>query len=350
MKTKNKTAEGTRKKLSIYKILEQSYGQLPVDRFFGLLNFIDMTKRAMVRSVICLFSSIFFLQIKAQVVIPLYNQEIPNSREVVNEEYSRIEPGDILIVYKISRPSLTIFLAPKERATGAAVIICPGGGYSNLAMGYEGTEVAQRFNESGISAFVLKYRIPNDGTMVNKEIGPLQDAQRALLLVRSRAAEWGIDSKLIGIMGFSAGGHLAATAGTHFHKNYIDNPDQISLRPDFMLLIYPVISFKPPMAHMGSAHNLLGPNPSQEQIKEFSNEMQVTDLTPPAFLVHAKDDNVVPYANSLVFAEALKNHHIPAKIFLYEQGGHGFGMKNNTSRQRWMDLCVEWISSLKPGY
>ena len=281
-------------------------------------------------------------------MIPLYDQEIPNSRVVADEEYSRIEPGNILIVSKVSRPSLTIFLAPKDKATGAAVIICPGGGYTNLAMGYEGTEVAQRFNESGISAFVLKYRIPNDGTMIKKEIGPLQDAQRALLLVRSRAAEWGIDSKLIGIMGFSAGGHLAATAGTHFQKNYIDNPDHISLRPDFMLLIYPVISFKPLIAHTGSAHNLLGPNPSKEEINEFSNEMQVTDLTPPAFLVHAKDDNIVPYANSLVFAEALKNHHIPAKIYLYEQGGHGFGMTNKTSKQHWMDECIGWISGLKP--
>jgi len=313
-----------------------------------LTNFIDMTKTAMCRCVICLLLSILYLQIKAQTVIPLYDQEIPNSRKTVNEEYSRIEPGNILIVYKVSIPTLTIFLAPKKKATGAAVIICPGGGYTNLAMGYEGTEVAQRFNEAGITAFVLKYRIPNDVTMISKEIGPLQDAQRALLLVRSRAAEWGIDSKRIGIMGFSAGGHLAATAGTHFQKNYIDNPLHVSLRPDFMLLIYPVISFKPPMAHMGSAHNLLGPNPSNEQIKEFSNEMEVTDLTPPAFLVHAKDDNTVPYANSLVFAEALKNHHIQAKVFLYEQGGHGFGMTNKTSTQQWMDLCTEWVLSLKP--
>jgi acetyl esterase/lipase len=327
----------------------QSYGQLAVDRFPVLLNFNDMTKRALVRCVICLLFSTYYLQINAQAVIPLYDQEIPNSRKTVNEEYSHIEPGNILIVSKVSIPSMTIFLAPKEKATGTAVIICPGGGYTNLAMGYEGTEVAQRFNESGISAFVLKYRIPNDETMINKEIGPLQDAQRALLVVRSRAAEWGLDARRIGIMGFSAGGHLAATAGTHFQKNYIDNPDQISLRPDFMLLIYPVISFKTPIAHMGSAHNLLGPNPSPEQIKEFSNEMQVTDLTPPAFLVHAKDDNTVPYANSLVFAEALKNHHIPAKIFLYEQGGHGFGMINSTSTTRWMDLCIEWISGLKPG-
>jgi acetyl esterase/lipase len=307
-----------------------------------------MIKKAMIRWLICLFPLIFYLQINAQTVIPLYDREIPNSRMIVNEEYSRIEPGNILIVYKVSRPSLTIFLAPKEKATGTAVIICPGGGYSNLAMGYEGTEVAKRFNESGITAFVLKYRIPNDGTMIDKEIGPLQDAQRALLLVRSRAAGWGVDPKRIGIMGFSAGGHLASTAGTHFERNYIDNPNHISLRPDFMLLIYPVISFQPAIAHMGSAHNLLGPDPSKEEINEFSNEMKVTDLTPPAFLVHAKDDNVVPYANSLVFAEALKNHHVPAKIYLYEQGGHGFGMTNHTSTQQWMDLCIGWISSLKP--
>ncbi|HET7003160.1 MAG TPA: alpha/beta hydrolase [Puia sp.] len=307
-----------------------------------------MIKRTVIRTVVCLISSIFYLPTNAQIVIPLYSQEIPNSKKVADEEYSRIEPGNILIVYKVSRPSLTIFLAPKEKATGAAVIICPGGGYSNLAMGYEGTEVAQRFNEAGISAFVLKYRIPNDSTMINKEIGPLQDAQRALLIVRSRAADWGIDPKRVGIMGFSAGGHLAATAGTHFQKSYIDNPDHISLRPDFLLLIYPVISFKTPVAHMGSANNLIGSNPSQELIKEFSNEMQVTDHTPPAFLVHAKDDNVVPYANSLVFAEALKTHHIQSKVFLYEQGGHGFGMTNNTSKVQWMDLCINWISGLNP--
>jgi len=306
-----------------------------------------MRKSAWLQSALCLISSLFFLQINAQ-VIPLYDQEIPNSRKTANEEYSRIEPGNILIVYKVSIPTLTIFLAPKEKATGAAVIICPGGGYSNLAMGYEGTEVAQRLNEAGISAFVLKYRIPNDATMVSKEIGPLQDAQRALLIVRSRAAAWGIDPKRIGIMGFSAGGHLASTAGTHFQKNYINNPDYISLRPDFMLLIYPVISFQKPIAHMGSSHNLLGPKVSEEQIKEFSNEAQVTDFTPPAFLVHAKDDNVVPYENSLVFAQALTNHHIPAKLFLYDQGGHGFGMTNHTSNERWMDICVDWIAAFKP--
>jgi acetyl esterase/lipase len=308
-----------------------------------LVNFILMLKKAIIPCLICLIVSFFFFNVNAQIVIPLYDGEIPNSRTSVNQETFHYEDGGILIVSKVSRPSLTIFLPSKEKETGAVVIICPGGSYSILAAGHEGTDVARRFNESGIAAFVLKYRIPDDSTMINKEIGPLQDAQRALLVVRSRAGEWGIDPKRIGIMGFSAGGHLASTAGTHFEKNYISNPDQISLRPDFMLLIYPVISFDSRIAHMGSAHNLLGPNASPEKIKEYSNEMQVTDQTPPAFLVHAKDDETVPYANSIVFADALRKHHIPVEVYLYDQGGHGFGMNNKTSNQPWMDLCIRWL-------
>jgi acetyl esterase/lipase len=314
------------------------------DRFFRMLNFIPMIKKAIVPCLICLIASFFFFKMKIQTVIPLYDGDIPNSGTFKNNESFKYEPGGILIVSKVSHPSLTIFLPSKEKATGTAVIICPGGGYMNLAMGYEGTDVASRFNESGVAAFVLKYRIPEDGTMINKEIGPLQDAQRAIQLVRSKAGEWGIDPNRIGIMGFSAGGHLASTAGTHFEKNYISNPEQISLRPDFMILIYPVISFKSPIAHTGSEHNLLGPNPSAEKINEYSNEMQVTDQTPPAFLVHAKDDNTVPYANSLVFADSLKKHHIPVEIFLFEEGGHGFGMYNSTSKQLWMDHCISWLN------
>ena len=279
-------------------------------------------------------------------VIPLYPGSIPNSKTVPDKEYSDYD-GNRLIIHKVTLPTLSIFLPPKEKASGAAVIICPGGGYSVLAFAHEGTDVAERFNQSGIAAFVLKYRIPDDSTMVNKEIGPIQDAQRAIQIVRSRAKEWGIDPKKIGIMGFSAGGHLASTAGTHFGKDYIDNPDHINLRPDFMVLVYPVISFQPPNGHMGSAHNLLGPAPSQEKINEYSNELQVTDKTPPSFLVHAKDDDAVPYVNSTLFDEALKQHHIPEEIYLFEKGGHGFGMKNPTSTVLWMDLCIPWILKLK---
>lgn len=313
-----------------------------------MLNFNPMTKKAILPLLICLIAVFFFLNMKTPTVIPLYDGQIPNSRPSENEETFKYEPGEILIVSKVSRPSLTIFLPAREKSTGAAVIICPGGGYINLAMGYEGEDVARRFNESGIAAFVLKYRIPDDSTMVKKEIGPLQDAQKAILIVRSRAAEWGIDKNRIGIMGFSAGGHLASTAGTHFEKSYIHNPGNVNLRPDFMLLIYPVISFDSRIAHLGSMHNLLGLNPTRDQIAEFSNETQITDQTPPAFLVHAKDDNAVPYENSIVFADSLKKHHIPVTVFLYDKGGHGFGMLNKTDRRLWMDSCIEWVQNFKP--
>ncbi len=300
-------------------------------------------------------SSLFFLIItfsfistQAQKMISLYPGPIPNSRQTIDEENVRFESDSIQIVSKVSRPGLTIFLPAADSATGEAVIICPGGGYVNLAVGYEGEDVARRFVESGIAAFVLKYRIPNDSTMIDKEYGPLQDAQQAILIVRTRAKEWRINEHRIGIMGFSAGGHLASTAGTHFAKNYIENPDHISLRPDFMILIYPVISFDSAIAHQGSEHNLLGPNPSGKQIAEFSNEKQVTKQTPPAFLVHARDDDAVPYANSLVFADALKKHHIPVEVYLFDKGGHGFGMNNKTSQKDWMKNCIRWIKALYP--
>jgi len=293
----------------------------------------------------CLFlslMSLFFSEAHSQTVMSLYSGAIPNSKPGPDLETSDSADG-ILRIGKISRPTLTVYLPAKEKASGAAVVICPGGGYTIVAAGHEGSDVAKRLNEAGIAAFVLKYRIPDGSTMINKEIGPLQDAQRAMQIVRSRAKEWGLDGHRIGIMGFSAGGHLASTAGTHFNKSYIDNPDHISLRPDFMILIYPVISFTDQIGHIGSRNQLLGKNPGAEKIKEYSNEMQVTDQTPPAFLVHAKDDNTVPYANSVSFADSLKKHGVPEKVFLYEKGGHGFGMINKTSNVRWMDICLQWM-------
>lgn len=282
----------------------------------------------------------------SQTIIPLYTDSIPNSKLAPDEEKSEISKDSILIVSKVSRPTLSIYLPPKEKRTGAAVIICPGGGYWILAAGHEGADVATRFNEMGVAAFVLKYRIPNDKTMVNKEIGPLQDAQRAIQVVRENAKEWGINKNTIGIMGFSAGGHLASTAGTHFQHTYITNPKKTSLRPDFMVLAYPVISFTEAIGHTGSGDNLLGKNASIEKIKEYSNEQQVTAQTPPAFLVHAKDDEV-KVENSLSFAAALKQHKVPVELYLYEKGGHGYGMYNKTSNVRWMDLVEEWMKKMK---
>lgn len=279
----------------------------------------------------------------AQTIMPLYKDSIPNSRPWPDEEKVTSDIEGRPIISKISRPTLTVYLPSPEKATGTAVIICPGGGYWVVAAGHEGADVARRLNESGVAAFVLKYRIPDDHTMVNREIGPLQDAQRAIQLVRENAAGWGIRKNRIGIMGFSAGGHLASTAGTHYTKSYIDNPEHTSLRPDFMILAYPVISFTDSVGYKGCADQILGKMPSPEKIKEYSNEFQVTRHTPPAFLVHAKDDPGVKVENSLVFAAALKKNHVPVEVYLYEKGSHGFGMDNKTSDVKWMDLCISWM-------
>jgi acetyl esterase/lipase len=280
----------------------------------------------------------------AQETIPLYDQNIPNSRPVKNEETSEITKDHILLIWKVTRPTLSIFLPPKEKANGTAVVICPGGGYQDIAAGHEGYDVAKKFNEAGIAAFVLKYRIPSDQSMEDKSIGPLQDAERAIQLVRERAREWGIDTQRVGIMGFSAGGHLASTEGTHFNKEWIDNKEKTNLRPDFMILVYPVISFLDSICHLGSRDQLIGKNPSSQEIALYSNELQVNEQTAPAFLVHAKDDEAVPVRNSLVFFEALQKNNVPAEIYLYEKGGHGFGMNNPSSEVKWMDLVLEWIT------
>ena len=284
--------------------------------------------------------------LSGQEVMNLYPDSIPNSKQTPNEEYSDTTKEGILIIHKISRPTITIFLPPKKMATRAAVIIYPGGGYWIVAAGHEGYDVAKRFAEMGIAAFVVKYRIPNGASMQNPEIGPLQDAQRAIQLVRSNARRWGIDKNKIGIMGFSAGGHLAATAGTHFNKSYISNRKKTDLRPSFMILVYPVISFTDSIGHTGSRDNLLGKNPTMEKIMEYSNELQVTEKTPPTFLVHAKDDPI-KVENSLAFAEALRNKKVANEMYLYESGGHGYGMMNPASDVRWMDLVNDWMRKMK---
>lgn len=281
----------------------------------------------------------------SQTVIPLYKDSIPNSKWTPDTETSEINADSILIVHNITRPTLSIYLPSKNKNTGAAVVICPGGGYGIAAAGHEGADVAKKFTEMGIAAFVLKYRMPNDQTMINKEIGPIQDAQRALQVVRENAKKWHIKKDKIGIMGFSAGGHLASTAGTHFQNTYIDNPKGTSLRPDFMILVYPVISFSDSIGHIGSRDNLLGKNPTPEKIKEYSNETQVTPQTPPTFLVHAKDDPV-KVENSLAFSQSLKKNGVPVEMYLYEKGGHGYGMYNKTSPVRWMDLVQQWMRTM----
>lgn len=284
------------------------------------------------------------LLVMPQTIIPLYKDSIPNSKPSKDEEKTEMSNG-ILVISKISKPTLSIFLAPKEKANGTAVIIYPGGGYGIVAAGHEGTDIAKKFNEMGITAFVVKYRIPNSETMINPEIGPLQDAQQAIKIVRESAREYNINPNRIGIMGFSAGGHLASTAGTHFDKAVIANTNNTSLRPDFMLLIYPVISFTDSLTHKGSRDNLIGKNPSAQKIKEYSNEMQVTNKTPPTFLVHASDDDAVKPENSIAFYLALIKNKVDAEMHLYESGGHGFGLNLKNKNEQWMERCKNWMEN-----
>ncbi|RDV14818.1 alpha/beta hydrolase [Pontibacter diazotrophicus] len=278
--------------------------------------------------------------------IPLYSGKIPGEIPGPDEETASNEGGR-LRYSKIRKPTLSVYLPPKEKATGTAVVICPGGGYSIVAAGHEGHDVAKKFNEQGIAAFVLKYRLPDAKTSSRPDIAPLQDAQQAMLLIRERAKEWQVNPEKLGIMGFSAGGHLASTAGTHFQESSVPNAAQTNLRPDFMLLLYPVISSDKTFAHQGSFDKLLGTGATADRLNEFSNEKEVTAQTPPTFLVHASDDKAVPVKNSIVFYEALLQHEVPAELHIYQNGGHGFGLNNSTTSDAWFERALNWMKSNK---
>jgi acetyl esterase/lipase/lysophospholipase L1-like esterase len=298
----------------------------------------------------------------AQKEIPLYTSEIPNSlkpSEPIDTSTTFYNTGNskIEILRGVLKPTLFVYLPDPAKATGSAVIICPGGGYQVLAMSHEGHDVAKKFNEEGIAAFVLKYRLPRKETMQDKSIGPLQDAQRAIQLVRENAKLWNINPSKIGIMGSSAGGHLASTAGTHFIKSYIDNPNNTSLRPDFMILNYPVISFSDSLTHHGSRFNLIGGTSAtatnskkykdlgmkDEDIINFSNERQVTSKTPPTFITAPLTDKVVPVGNTFAFVAAMQQNKVPVETFIYSTGEHGYGMINPTAKEQWIDACLRWI-------
>jgi len=285
------------------------------------------------------------LQINAQEVIPLYSGEIPNSTSYRMKEISLNDNKGFLGYRNVSVPTLAVYLPSAELATGHAVIICPGGGYGMESYRLEGTVIAEAFAEQGITAFILKYRLPSDSIMKDKSIGPLQDAQQAIKIVRQRAAEWKVDTSRIGIMGFSAGGHLAATAATHFNKSYIPNPDKTNLRPDFLILVYPVISMTDSLTHMGSRNNLLGKNPAEDQILLFSNELHVNRNTPPTWLTHTGDDTAVPVENSIRFYQALIKKKVPAEMHLYPKGNHGFILKLQPGE--WMMPLFDWVKSIR---
>ncbi len=271
--------------------------------------------------------------------IPLYEgAAIPNSKSVPDKETT----GPFDTIQNVTRPIIQAFLPSRSKANGAGVVIFPGGGYSGVSMGYEGTRVAEFFQDHGTAAFIVKYRLPSDASMEDKSIGPLQDAQQAIRLVRQHAGEWKLDPARIGAIGFSAGGHLAATLGTHFDKSYIPNPDQVNLRPDFLILVYPVISMDAKIGHPGSRLALLGPNPSDDQIRLFSNELQVTGKTPPALILQAVDDHLVDVDNSIVFFEALRHHSVPVEMMIFDKGDHGLFP---LPRDEWQGIIQQWLET-----
>ncbi len=279
----------------------------------------------------------------AQKTVPLY-KEVPNSKTAVDyKETADTNRGGLFMISKVSIPDITIFKPRHPDKNHSAVVICPGGGYGFLAYNLEGTTVAKIMNTWGVTAVVLKYRLPSDKIMKDKTIGPLQDAQRALQYVRENAAELNVNPDMVGIMGFSAGGHLASTASTHFDKSYISNPLNTSLRPDFSILGYPVISFADSLTHMGSRNNLVGRNPSKEMIEKFSNELQVNEKTPPTFLVLASDDKTVNPENSIKYYEALLKNKVPAEMHIYQNGGHGFGT-HLLAKNNWMETLKNWMA------
>jgi acetyl esterase/lipase len=281
----------------------------------------------------------------AQDFLPLYPAGIPNSKPVANKQKANKGADGIERISDVSVPTYRFFPAPASKNPQSCVVICPGGGYRILASSHEGYDIAAKFNEIGVSALVLYYRLPADSAQVEKKYAPLQDAQAAIALVRTNAAKWNIDPAKVGIMGFSAGGHLAATASTHFSKDYTGSLSGANLRPDFSILLYPVISMRP-FGHGGSKQSLLGKNPTEEELALFSNEEQVTAQTPKAFIVHASDDNAVPLKNSLFYAERLTANKVPVDLHVYAKGGHGFGLNNKTtSGDLWFDRLITWMKA-----
>ena len=244
----------------------------------------------------------------------------------------------------VSEAEIYVYLPKIGVNTGAAVVICPGGGYGMEAMDHEGYDMADWLAKQGVAGIVLKYRLPYGHDQI-----PLEDAQRAIRIVRQKAAEWGINLSKIGIAGSSAGGHLASTAGTKFDLGKPDSADPLekySCRPDFMLLLYPVITFNEQYGHMGSRTNLIGPGNKWDLVEKYSNELHVTAQTPPTFLVLADDDNAVPTQNSIEFYLALKKFDIPAEMHIFRDGGHGFGMnKTNKPVDQWPNLFISWLKA-----
>lgn len=304
------------------------------------------------KSLLCTIA-FFLLQqnlMAQEIILPLWPAgKVPNYQKTAETE--KRDTADIIHISLVQTPDITVFCPSKRITSGQAVIICPGGGYSTLAFSWEGTDVAKYLNAKGIVAVVLKYRLPNSKSNVTPHLSPLMDAKRAIRIVRANAKAWNINPAKVGIMGFSAGGHLASTLATHFDAGDATSSDSIerqSSRPDFAVLVYPVISMSKPIMHAGSRNNLIGQSPTDEMAKLYSNELQVTKQTPPTFIVHATDDKGVPVENSLLMYQALKDNDVPVEMHLYPTGGHGFGLATGRGYlETWPDRLVDWLRGLK---
>ncbi len=243
------------------------------------------------------------------------------------------------------KPSIRLYAPPAEKRTGTAIVVCPGGGYGALAIDHEGQQIGEFLRSHGVTAFVLKYRLGPK----YRHPTPLNDVSRAIRTVRAKASEWGVDPARIGVMGFSAGGHLASTVSTHFDAgdpNAADPIDRQSSRPDFSVLCYPVISFTAPFSHRGSAKNLLGDNPDPELLKNLSNETQVTEKTPPTFIFHTQEDAGVPPQNALAYYSALVEKKVPAELHIYQYGAHGVGLAiGDPVLTTWKERLIGWLQT-----
>lgn len=270
-------------------------------------------------------------------IIPLWEGRIPNSKKSNLVEIQKNPTARS--ISKVTIPTLEVYLPSSVIETKKFIMICPGGGYGGLAYDKEGTDFAKWLNGQGVAAGVLKYRLPEDDSNEIPHLTPLIDAKRGMEIIRSNSEIWGVSSNMIGVMGFSAGGHLASTLGTHFDE---------SNRPDFMILIYPVVTMKLDYTHKGSRKNLLGENPSEELVEKYSNELQVKTNTPPTFIIHSQDDVSVPVENSLQLYTSLKEKKVPVEVHLYPHGGHGYAMGLQHGRLSfWREYLLAWLKELK---
>ncbi|WP_228238381.1 alpha/beta hydrolase [Allomuricauda sp. M10] len=289
---------------------------------------------------------VFSMGLHAQdTIIQLWNDKIPNQLESTEKE--RRVKTDYSAVFNVQNPTIEGYLPSGRSATGEAVLIFPGGSYRELVIGWEGLDVAKALSAKGIAAFVVKYRLPISTSLVEQQNVPLQDAQRAIRVIRGKADEFGINPDKIGIMGFSAGGHAASSLGTRFSKKVylpVDELDTVSAKPSFMALVYPVITMKKPLTHLGSRTALLGEGDNEKLVQEFSNELNVTENTPPTFLIHSVDDDIVPVENTLLFFNALKMQKVPVEMHIYPFGGHGYAIgRKNDHLKGWLDDFIKWL-------